>query len=129
MDNSKKLPLTPHLQIYKWQINMVMSILHRATGIGLYFFLILFSWIFSLNVMWPECQILQSINSLLQSTIGRIFILSGGFCLYYHLLNGLRHMMWDAGHGFEIQTMQITGIIIFLCSIILTTITGFTLLF
>ncbi len=129
MENSKKLPMTPHLQIYKWQINMVMSILHRATGIALYFFLIFFSWLFGLNVIWPDCTLLHSINLIMQSLVGKVFISACGFCLYYHLLNGVRHIMWDVGQGFEIQTIKITGVIIFLCSLALTLITSFTLLF
>jgi succinate dehydrogenase / fumarate reductase cytochrome b subunit len=127
--NKNNLPLTPHLQIYKWQINMIMSIMHRVSGVAIYTILLIFSWLFCFNIIWPECSILNTINNIIQSPFGKLSLTFCSFFLYYHILNGLRHLFWDVGHGFEIQTMKFTGVLILLCSFSLTIITAFFLFF
>lgn len=125
----KTMPMTPHLQIYKWQINMIMSIMHRVSGVVVYATILFFSWLFCLNIIWPECTALAEINKIIHSVYGKFAISIIGFFLYYHILNGLRHLFWDAGQGFEIHTMQFTGVIVLLCSLSLTAMTAFILFF
>jgi succinate dehydrogenase / fumarate reductase cytochrome b subunit len=122
-------PMTPHLQIYKWQINMAMSIMHRISGVAIYTILILFSWLFCLNILCPECSTLTKINEIIHSPFGKFGLSFCSFFLYYHILNGLRHLVWDAGHGFEVPTMQFTGVLILICSLALTGMTSFILFF
>ena len=127
--NKNHSPLTPHLQIYKWQINMIMSIMHRISGVVIYTILLLFSWLFCLNILWPECPMLGAVNDMIHSSFGKLSLTFCSFFLYYHILNGLRHLLWDIGHGFEIPTMQFTGVLILICSIALTATTAFFLFF
>jgi succinate dehydrogenase / fumarate reductase cytochrome b subunit len=125
--NKKKMPLSPHLGIYKWQINSVLSILHRLSGASLYFFLLIFFWLFSLNVFYENCHMLELINNFLEKNIlGKLFISGVSFLIYYHMLNGIRHLFWDMGYGFEIRSMQISGIITVICALIISV---FTFLF
>jgi succinate dehydrogenase / fumarate reductase cytochrome b subunit len=117
-------PLSPHLGIYRWQINSVLSILHRISGASIYFVLLMFFWLFSLNVFYEDCQYLQVINNFFQNNIFGKIILSGiSFFVYYHAFNGIRHLFWDGGYGFEIRAMQISGWIVLVCSLIIAVFT------
>ena len=122
-------PLTPHLEIYKWQINMVTSILHRISGVAIYTILILFSWLFCFKILWSECPMLSTINDIFHSPFGKFGLTFCSFFLYYHILNGLRHLVWDCGRGFEVPTIQFTGLLILIFSIALTAMTSFILFF
>lgn len=122
-------PLSPHLLIYKWQINSILSILHRISGVFLHIFLIIFAWLFSLNIFYPECTCLMSINELILSKIGKFFICGISFLLYFHVFNGIRHLFWDCGKGFKIQTMQLTSIVVLSCATIFTILTAYILYF
>lgn len=110
MNNNK--PLSPHLSIYRWQINSILSILHRISGAFLHIVLIIFAWLFALNIFYPESKYLIVINELLLSKIGKFFICGISFMLYFHILNGIRHLAWDCGLGFKIPTMKMTSIIV-----------------
>jgi succinate dehydrogenase / fumarate reductase cytochrome b subunit len=120
-----QMPTSPHLWIYKWQINMVLSICHRISGVFLYIFLLKIIWIFSLNIIYPESPVVLFCNEVLKSVYGKIAITFMSFLFYYHLFNGIRHLFWDMGTGFEIKTMQFTSILVLFCTFILTGITGF----
>lgn len=124
-----QMPTSPHLMIYRWQINMFLSICHRITGSLLYFFLIFITWFFCLSLMYPDCSVLSGMNSFFLSGIGKFFIGSGSFMFYHHLFGGIRHLFWDAGCGFEIPVMKFTSILILFCSLILTGMTFFVLYF
>jgi len=132
MKNNTKtqMPLSPHLGIYKWQINMALSICHRMSGVFLYIFLMKIIWLFALNVIFPESEMITFFNELLiTSKFGKSILSLIGVCFYYHLFNGIRHMFWDIGHGFEIKTMQFTSILVLFCTLILSGITGALLFF
>jgi succinate dehydrogenase / fumarate reductase cytochrome b subunit len=116
-----KRPLSPHLGIYKPQITSVLSILHRITGIGLYFGMLLFCWwLVSVTysnqnadyIMWP----------IFNTLVWKIFLLGWSFALFYHMLNGVRHLFWDAGFGFSLSATHISGWCVILGSIVLTAI-------
>lgn len=116
-------PLSPHLSIYKIQLTSGLSILHRITGAYLYFGLILFAWsIFALSY-FP--YILENIgfcinNCQLTGILFKLMITGWVFSLFYHMLNGIRHLFWDIGKGFEIKTAYITGKIVIVLAIALT---------
>ncbi|MDX2083017.1 MAG: succinate dehydrogenase, cytochrome b556 subunit [Rickettsiales bacterium] len=130
---STKRPTSPHIQIYSWNISSFTSILHRFTGIGLYLSVLAFSWFivfytYKTNVSEAaetcNCPITQIINYGFWGAI--IFIT---FALYYHLCNGIRHLFWDLGKGFEIATAKRNGILVIILSIILTILSIGTVLY
>ena len=90
-------PLSPHLQIYKPMLTMMMSIVHRATGFALYFGTLLLAWWLIAAATGPEY--FEMVNSLMGSIIGRTILLGYTWALIHHLLGGLRHLVWDTGRG------------------------------
>ena len=111
-------PLSPHLQIYRWQISSVLSILHRITGIALAVgSLLLVYWIIAAAV-GPEA--FAQAQGLIGSVIGRLLLLGWTFALFFHLANGIRHLFWDMGLGFELKTMSITGWAVVVLALLLT---------
>ncbi len=121
----KERPLSPHLTIYKLQISSALSILHRMTGLFLFFAVIVLSWLMVVLLMQSVGLIFvdQDFTYVLNSVIFKLFLLAAVFCLYYHLLNGIRHLFWDIGLGFEIKTMDKSGYLVVALSIIFTGIT------
>jgi succinate dehydrogenase / fumarate reductase cytochrome b subunit len=111
-------PLSPHLQIYKPQLTAVLSILHRATGVFLAIgTLLLVYWLTAL-AQGPASYELA--RDFFGSTIGSLILLPWIFALFYHLCNGIRHLFWDMGVGFEIKTVYASGILVVLTAILLT---------
>ena len=98
MSNNDR-PLSPHISIYRWPITMTLSILHRATGLVLSIgFIVLVAWLFSAaSGIADYSQVL----SALDSTPGRVLLIGWSFAFFFHLSNGIRHLVWDAGFGFE----------------------------
>lgn len=108
-------PLSPHLSIYKPQITSMLSIAHRATGIFLFFGVLILSWwlitsVYTDTTLW----------SVFASPIGYVFIALWSFSLFYHLLNGIRHLFWDMGKGFDLQCVTNSGIAVVAGAILLT---------
>jgi succinate dehydrogenase / fumarate reductase cytochrome b subunit len=128
-DIQNQMPTSPHLWIYKWQINMFLSICHRISGVLLYIFLLAIIWIFSLNIIYPDSLFVITSNQVIQSTYGKLASTLFSMLFYYHLFNGIRHLFWDIGTGFEIKTMQFTSILVLFCTLLLTGITGIMLFF
>lgn len=105
--STKARPLSPHLQIYKWQITSVLSILHRFTGIGFCAGIIgLVIWLYLLG-QDEECYL--SGIELLKTLPGQIALWLVIFSGNFHLGNGIRHLIWDAGYGFSLRTVNISG--------------------
>jgi succinate dehydrogenase / fumarate reductase cytochrome b subunit len=103
-------PLSPHLQVYKWQLTSVMSLLHRATGIALSVgALYLVIWVVFASASPRTYAMFQSFNI---SILGRIFLGGWLFCAFYHLSNGIRHLFWDMGYGFELKDAYRSGWIV-----------------
>jgi succinate dehydrogenase / fumarate reductase, cytochrome b subunit len=100
-------PLSPHLQIYRPQITSVLSILHRLTGIALYAgLLVLVFWLLMVANDAPCALWLQQ---FWPSVLGRILLFGWSFCFFYHMANGVRHLAWDAGYGFDLSSVTRTG--------------------
>ncbi len=93
-------PLSPHLGIYRWLITNTLSILHRLTGVALSVGLVLVSaWL--ITAAWcPDMFLL--IQEFLGSIIGQLFLFGWTIAFYYHLANGMRHLNWDMGRGFDL---------------------------
>lgn len=120
MSNSKH-PTSPHLQIYRLPLTALLSITHRITGVILAFGCLVLVWILAAaaysanyyNAMLPH----------LQSWYGQVFTIGFIFALYLHFCNGVRHLIWDAGYGFELETVDLTAKLAIVLAIILTVVT------
>jgi succinate dehydrogenase / fumarate reductase, cytochrome b subunit len=111
-------PLSPHLEIYRWQISNSLSILHRLTGIALALGLpALCYWLVALA---SGEESFAEVERQLASPIGLVFLVGWTFAFLYHLLNGVRHLFWDLGLGFERTPRHASGWFVVLGSIVLT---------
>ena len=100
-------PLSPHLGIYRWQIGNTLSILHRATGIALAFGLVALAfWLVSLAGGEDSYRRAYRVFA---SPIGVLLLAGWSFAFFYHLFNGLRHLFWDVGWGFERRQRHASG--------------------
>jgi len=117
MENRQR-PLSPHLQIYRPQLTSVLSITHRLTGLALVAgTLVLAYWLLA-AAAGPEAY--ASAQGLLGSWAGRIVLLVFSFSLFYHLCNGIRHLFWDVGLGFELKTAYASGNAVVIVSVAMT---------
>ena len=118
---SKPRPLSPHLQVYKWQLTSLMSIGHRASGLALSLgtFLIVI-WLVALAA-GPE--LFFYVHQVISHWFGQFILFGFSVVLFYHLLNGIRHLSWDLGYGFDISNVYKTGYAVLVASLILTSIT------
>jgi len=116
--NDSKNPLSPHLQIYRWNISSVLSITHRISGvINLLALILIFFWLLVLSFGENNYELfLLTINSFL----GKFILIGFTWSMSFHLLSGIRHLVWDLGYGFEIKTANISGIIVIISSLALT---------
>ena len=115
-------PLSPHLQIYKPQITTVLSILHRITGAGLAMGTLIVAW--WLFAALAGDQAFAATQVFKNSLIGRFMLLCWIFAFVYHLLNGVRHLIWDTGHGMEMKSVYRSGWLVVIGSILLTLLIG-----
>jgi succinate dehydrogenase / fumarate reductase cytochrome b subunit len=117
MEKSQR-PLSPHLQIYRPQLTSVLSITHRGSGIALAIgALVLVYWLLAAA---SGAEAYASAQHLLGSWFGRVVLLGFSYALFFHLCNGIRHLFWDAGLGFELQTAYTSGKAVVIVSILLT---------
>ena len=116
--NDSKNPLSPHLQIYKWHISSLLSITHRISGvINLLALILIFFWLLFLSLGEDNYELfLISINSF----FGKFILIGFIWSMSFHLLSGIRHLVWDFGLGFEIKTANISGAIVIVSSLVLT---------
>jgi succinate dehydrogenase cytochrome b subunit len=111
-------PLSPHLQIYRWQLTAVLSILHRFSGIFLCLGAVGLVW-------WLFAAVLGDayftpVQAFLATIFGRLLLFGWTAALFYHLLNGIRHLLWDAGFGFDLKTTYATGWTVVAATVLLT---------
>ena len=116
--NDSKNPLSPHLQIYRWQVSSLVSITHRISGvINLLALILIFFWLLVLSFGENNYELfLISINSF----FGKFVLIGFTWSMNFHLLSGIRHLIWDLGYGFEIKTANISGVIVIISSLVLT---------
>ena len=113
-----KNPLSPHLQIYKWQISSLLSITHRIVGV-INFFAITLICFWSLFLLLGG-ESYEIIYMLLNSFFGKFIAISLCWTFSFHILNELRHLFWDLGYGFDLKISKITGVLALAGSFILT---------
>jgi len=131
--SQERKPTSPHLQIYRWNISSFTSILHRFTGVLLYIAIVLISWYivyytYQVNIS----ETMENCDCPWRKLLDNLFILSAIgviFALYYHFCNGIRHLFWDIGWGFEKQAAKLTGYLTIILSLIFTAITIATILY
>ncbi len=111
-------PLSPHLQIYRPQLTSVLSIMHRGTGLALGAGAFFFVWWLS-GAAWSD-TCFAAAQWFWGSWLGKLFLLGWTFSLFYHLLNGVRHLLWDIGVGFDLRSTYRTGWTVVVCSVLLT---------
>lgn len=119
----KQRPLSPHLFIYKPQITSVLSILHRMTGVALIFGLVLFTWF--LAAAASGVQAFNFFMDFARSPLGMLMIFGWTFALYYHMCNGVRHLIWDMGYLLKLKSAKSAGNIVVLSAILLTVLSWF----
>jgi succinate dehydrogenase cytochrome b subunit len=100
-------PLSPHLQIYRWQLTSVLSILHRATGVALSAGTILLVWWLVAAASGPEAY--EGVQEFLGSWVGLLLLFGWTVSLFYHLCNGIRHLVWDTGHALDLGSTYLGG--------------------
>lgn len=107
----REKPLSPHLQIWRWHITMATSILHRATGCALYVgALIAAAWAISLAA-GPDAY--ATFKGLMGSWLGLFVMFGLTLSIFYHLANGIRHLVWDAGRGLDVKSANASAIVVF----------------
>ena len=111
-------PLSPHLGVYRWQISNSLSILHRATGVMLSLgALVLGGWLITVAAGY---EAYGRVMEWLSSPFGRFMLFAWTFCFFYHLSNGVRHLFWDAGFGFDKHRARLTGWVVVAVALILS---------
>lgn len=111
-------PLSPHLQIYKWQLTMALSITHRATGIALSVGTVLLVWWLLAAAMGPAQY--SEAQWFFGSWIGVLVLVGWTWSLFFHLCNGIRHLFWDVGHGLDLPSTYRSGWTVVVASAALT---------
>jgi succinate dehydrogenase / fumarate reductase cytochrome b subunit len=103
-DKSAARPLSPHLQIYRPMLTMMMSIVHRITGVGLYFGIVLLVW--WLTAASISDGYFDFVQGFFGHWFGRLLLFGFTWALIHHALGGLRHLLWDTGRGFDLTTVE-----------------------
>jgi succinate dehydrogenase / fumarate reductase cytochrome b subunit len=120
---AQQRPLSPHLQIYRRQITSVMSIMHRGTGVVLAVgAFVLTAWLLASA---GDQDSFAAFQSLAGSPVGKIVLLAFAAALVYHFLNGIRHLLWDVGWGFEIPRVYASGYVVLGLTVLITTLIAF----
>lgn len=113
----RERPLSPHLQVYRWGWTMSLSITHRLTGVVLSVGLVLVvAWLYALNA---GAGAYETARALMGHWLARLVLGAWSLAFFYHLCNGIRHLLWDAGWGFELDVARRTGLLVVAASIVL----------
>ncbi len=111
-------PLSPHLQVYRPQLTSVLSITHRASGVALAAGTLLLVWWLVAAASGP--QQFATVQAVMGSWFGKLILLGWTVSLFFHLANGIRHLFWDAGLGFELRTTYASGWAVVAATLLLT---------
>jgi len=114
----RQRPLSPHLQVYRLPLPAIASITHRITGVGLTAGTLLWAWWLISIAAGPEA--FAQAQGVIGSPIGLILMFGWSWALFYHSLNGIRHLIWDAGYGLELGRVYRGGFLVYGGSIGLT---------
>ena len=118
MKTTRNRPISPHLQVYKLPLTANLSVLHRGTGIVLSIGSLLVLYWLTAIAAGPEAY--ATASSILGSWLGKLVLFGWTFALFYHLCNGIRHLLWDTGFGFDLPTTYLTNKIVLAASVVLS---------
>ena len=118
MANGSSRPLSPPLDIYRWQWTMALSILHRATGVALTVGTLLLTWWLVSAAIGPAA--FAKAQGFIGSGLGMLLLFGWTFALFYHMAAGIRHLVWDAGYSFDLPSAEKGAYIVIGASLILT---------
>jgi len=113
-------PMSPHLQVYRPQLTSILSIMHRATGVALAGGMLFLTWWMIAAANGPAY--FDLVQTIMSSWFGRLILFGFTWALFYHLCNGIRHLFWDAGYGFELDAAYRSGWMVMAGSVVLTAI-------
>jgi len=115
-----KRPLSPHLQVYSWSLEMALSIFHRATGVALGGGALLITWWIIAIATGPDAY--DQFRNVMSSIVGKVFLFGFTFSLMLHMCNGIRHLFWDIGKGFDLEDSRRSSKMVIFFSVVLTAI-------
>ena len=118
MNTSSRHPTSPHLQIYRLPLTALLSITHRATGVLLAIGAVLLIAVLAAAAGGVESY--APFQSFMQSWFGQLILFAITFALYFHFCNGIRHLFWDVGIGFELETSDLTAKLAIVAAVVLT---------
>ncbi|HEY1708313.1 MAG TPA: succinate dehydrogenase, cytochrome b556 subunit [Rhizomicrobium sp.] len=113
---ARQRPRSPFL-IYRWPVTMATSITHRVTGVGLAAGTLLIAWWLVAVMMGPE--VYGPFSTFAASIFGQVILFGFVLALAYHFCNGIRHLAWDLGYGFNIRTAHWTGILVYTLALVI----------
>jgi len=116
--SERSRPLSPHLQIYRLQWTMLLSITHRITGVALAVGALALVWWLVALAVGPEY--FAYAQAIMGSWLGRLVLLGWTWAAFYHLCNGIRHLIWDGGWGLELRAAWASGMLVATMSVVLT---------
>ncbi len=111
-------PLSPHIMIYRPQMTSVLSITHRLAGVALAGGALVLAYWLSSAAYGPEA--FDRAQGFIGSWFGRLLLFGWTFCLFFHLCNGLRHLVWDVGSGLELSQLKVSGLLVIGAALVLT---------
>jgi succinate dehydrogenase / fumarate reductase cytochrome b subunit len=111
-------PLSPHVQVYRWPLSMALSILHRASGVALGVGTLLMTW--WLIAAASSDAAFASAEGFIGSPIGLLLLFGWTLALFFHLFSGVRHLVWDAGFGFDAPDYNTTGWAVVIATVVST---------
>jgi len=114
-------PLSPHLQIYKLPLTAMMSVLHRGTGVVISIGTLFLVWILAKAAMGADA--FATTQWLISSWFGYLVLIGFTFSLYAHFCNGIRHLLWDMGYGFDVSKANTGAMISLITAVVLTVLT------
>lgn len=115
---SRNRPLSPHLQVYKPQLTSILSITHRLTGVALALGTLLLAYWLGSAAYGPAAY--ERAQAVIGSPIGIVLLFGWSVALFYHLGNGIRHLLWDAGWGYELPLAYKSGYTVLGATVVLT---------
>lgn len=125
-NGAKKRPLSPHIQVYEWRVNMLTSILHRASGIALAVGALLVVALLLSAAMGADC--FHAVSGFLASPLGTFMLVGWSGALFFHMFSGLRHMVLDTGKWFDIRINRLTAFSIYAIAAAMTAAFWYTLI-
>jgi succinate dehydrogenase / fumarate reductase cytochrome b subunit len=111
-------PLSPHLQIYRPQLTSMLSISHRMAGVALAVGTLLLVYWLVATASGPDAY--AQAQAFIRSWFGMLILFGWSVALFYHLCNGIRHLFWDAGYGFELKAAYASGYAVLAGTVVLT---------